>query len=299
MNLGQTLEEVLVSGQGIERPFRCSQHDDRLASASVNVLKQVWYCHACGAKGKVDDKRAPSVEALLALMNPEKAARHYPDAYLELFNWPGKKYWDSRLAPWVTHLLDMGQDPLTGDATFPVYTPAGVLAGVGRRHVTEDKSTRYLYPRDWSAASSLFGARDYPNHPVICLVEGAADAASVWEVGAPAFGVYGSGLHVPQVALTSRFNARVILLGFDMDNAGELAVSRAFVQLKGMAEIKRVRWPKNDPADCTPGQRWAALRRAVALTDYGEQVLPLWRQRVAWGMDRHKRFVEESAWQRT
>jgi hypothetical protein len=152
MSLGQTLEEVLVSGQGIERPFRCSQHDDRMASASVNVVKQVWYCHACGAKGKVDDKRAPSVEALLALMSPEKAARHYPDAYLELFDWPGPKYWDHRLAPWVTHQLGMGQDPLSGDATFPVYTPAGVLAGVGRRHVTQDKQTRYLYPKDWSAA---------------------------------------------------------------------------------------------------------------------------------------------------
>ena len=55
-----TLEEAIALGQGIERPFQCEVHDDTNASASVNVLKGVWYCHACGASGAVGPRSLPA-----------------------------------------------------------------------------------------------------------------------------------------------------------------------------------------------------------------------------------------------
>lgn len=50
--LGPTLDHYNVSvGRGSEAPIRCPAHDDAHASASANLAKGVWYCHACGAGG--------------------------------------------------------------------------------------------------------------------------------------------------------------------------------------------------------------------------------------------------------
>jgi hypothetical protein len=290
---GDTLQDALTRGQGIERPFRCEVHEDTLASASVNVLKGVWYCHACHATGSVDTKKAPSLEALEAMMKPEQAVRVYPAAFLELYDAP--VYWLTRFPAWVTHAMGLGEDPFTGDATFPVHTPGGLLAGVGRRkQVVEEKASRYLYPRHWSSGSTLFGtAGRYPRLEVLCLVEGAADATSLWEVGCPALAVYGSGLHMPQRELLHRYAPKLILLGFDMDDAGRGGVERAFRMIGRVAPLKTVYWPRNDPAACDPDQRLRTLLSTVARAGYGDDVLPRWSENVTAMTKEYERFMED------
>lgn len=50
--LGTVLDYYNVSlGRGYEAPIRCPSHDDSHASASANISKGVWHCHACGAGG--------------------------------------------------------------------------------------------------------------------------------------------------------------------------------------------------------------------------------------------------------
>lgn len=289
-----TMEDALAYGQGIERPFRCTEHDDSMASASVNVLKGVWFCHACQANGNVDNKKAPKLEELKAMMDPDEDCRVYPQAFAELYDRPD--YWLTRFPAWLCHEMGLGTDPFTGDATFPVHTPEGHLAGFGRRRVVEGEGTRYLYPRRWSAASSLFGSGGRTEAEVVlCLVEGAADATAVIEVGCAARAVYGSGVHLPQYELIVRSNPKLILLGFDMDEAGERAVTRAFKDLHRHAPMKRVRWPKKDPADCTPAQRMDALIRAVGLSDYSEDVVPRWLTKSANMKANYERSVEGAA----
>ena len=296
---GDTLEEALATGRGIERPFRCPSHDDTMASASVNVVKGVWFCHACHASGYADKskKKDVKVEDLEAMLEPERAVREYPEAWLEMFTQPGPKYWDDRFAPWVSWHHRLGEDPITGDATFPVHTPLGKLAGVGRRHITEDKQKRYLYPKRWSASMTFFGtAGRYPSLPVITLVEGAADAASIWETGCPGLGCYGSGLHAPQIGLLVRYNPRLILLGFDMDDAGEKATTRAFSQLSRIAEIRRVRWKGGkDPAEVPLARRRDALLHAVRSSHYGVDVVPRWDAFVAEQQQAYRTHQEEIA----
>ena len=289
-----TLEEAIAHGQGVERPFRCTQHPDTQASASVNVIKMVWFCHACQATGAVDGKKAPKVADLQAMLNPEEAVRVYPDAYLELFDDP--IYWHTRFPNWVCHAMNLGHDPFSNAGTFPVHTPGGQLAGVGRRYVTDDKHARYMYPKRWSAASTLFGTGGkYPGLPVLTLVEGAADATACWEVGAPGLGVYGSGVHLPQRDLIVRYNPKLILLGFDMDDAGNKAVTNAFKILGRIAPMQRVYWPKNDPADCTPRARLKALLSAVGRSNYGVNVTDDWDLNIQAMTGNHQRFVEEQA----
>jgi len=290
---GATLAEALAYGQGVERPFRCEVHEDSMASASVNVVKGVWYCHACHATGAVDSKKAPSVEALEAMIRPEKIGRVYSEAFLELYVEP--VYWLNRFPDWLCHTMQLGEDPFTGDATFAVHTPNGQLAGVGRRkQEADDKGSRYLYPRHWSSGSTLFGsAGRYQRHDIIALGEGAADAAAIWETGCPGFGVYGAGLHLPQRELLARYSPKLILLGFDMDKAGEEAVTRAFKMVGRMAAIKRVKWPAKDPGDTPLEERREALYDAVRAAGYGVDVLPRWAASVAHMKDRYDRYVEE------
>jgi DNA primase len=291
-----SLEEAIANGQGVERPFKCFVHEDHMASASVNVIKGVWYCFSCQAHGNIDKKRSPKVEELRSMMEAEKTPRIYDPAFLELYSDP--VYWTTRFAPWVCWQEGLGEDPFTGDATFPVHTAAGRLAGVGRRRVEAmgDKSTmvtRYLYPHGWSAASSLFGmGGKYIPSPVLTLVEGAADATSIWEVGCAALAVYGSGVHLPQYELIARCNPAVVLIGFDMDTAGERAALRALDDMSGLYLLQRVHWPRKDPADCTPQERRAALESAVGISGYSQDMRKVWDMTIVKSKMNYQRFVE-------
>lgn len=296
-----TLEDALSSGQGVERPFRCHVHEDNNASASVNVLKGVWYCHGCGARGVADSKRAPKVEELQMMLEPEKVARHYPETWLDLhLKWEDEIYWDSRFPRWLSWNLQMGQDPFTGNPCYAVHTAGAVLAGVGMRNNSlepGEKGPRYLYPPHWSSAMSVFGRiSTMAGYPILCVVEGAADSAAVWELGVPALAIYGSGIHLPQIELIARHNPRLILLGFDMDDAGESGVERAFHQLGRMAELQRVRWSAKDPGELDPKARMADITRAVRRSSYvgsASTTLHSWAQRVEDMKARYQRFTEE------
>lgn len=298
MTYGMTLAEAIATGQGIERPFRCEQHPDTHASASVNVIKMVWYCYACHASGAADKKKAPSIEALQSMVEPDRLARIYPESYLKLYEDPG--YWLTRFPYWLCRAMGLGSDPFTGDGVFPVHTGAGQLAGVGRRNLftqvvgeakIEVQGTRYLYPRVWSASQTLFGsAGRWSTHPVIALVEGAADASACWEVGAPGFAVYGSGLHLPQQNLVYRMAPTLILLAFDEDEAGERAADHAAKDLVSIAPVHRVRWPHKfkDPAGTPYRIRKEILTTAVTGAGYGD-VVPQW---AAWRRDTMLRYKQ-------
>lgn len=266
-----TLEDALLFGRGTERPFRCPEHDDTHDSASVNVLKAFWYCYACRASGRVDSIKPPSPSDLLVMLEPDRAAREYPRAYLELFNEPG--YWLSRFPSWLCWQAQLGEDPLTGDATFPVYTPRGKLAGVGRRKA--DGQPKYLYPPRWTASAVLHSAPFMRLETYAVMVEGAADAISLWEVGIPAYGCYGSGMHLPQREMLLRSGIKHLLLGFDMDDAGRRAAQRTAELMGQWCTTELCPWPAKDPGDCTPEQRRVAVGTVV-----GQGYVALWKEAV-------------------
>lgn len=288
-----TLTEALAHGRGEERPFRCEAHPDTTASASVNVTKMVWVCYACGASGGVDGKaKAPPLASLSAMLDPDDAARHYPESYLDLFV-SDITYWRGRFAPFVIRHFGLGWDPFTDCATFPVRTPSGALAGVGRRRGDEavakakDEGTnpsRYLYPKRWSASRSLFGWRAWPGEApkVVALVEGAADAIACWEVGVPALACYGAGLHLPQRELLAQLAPRMVLSAFDADDAGERAHERTEEYLHDLCTVARVKWQSTykDPAGTPRTQRLSDLSFAVGASGYRDhqQLLESWSQ---------------------
>lgn len=275
-----TLEEAVANGRGVERPFRCHVHEDSNASASVNVIKNLWYCYACGAKGTVDGKRVPTVAELEAMLEPEKACREYPSSWLQVF--AGGTYWQERFPAWLCWWAGFGEDPFTGDGVFPVHTPRGRLAGVGRRAAVPGPGPKYKYPAAWSASRTLFGSRGIwkgPRSGVLTLVEGAADTASQWEIGVPGWGCYGAGLHMPQVELVVRLQPKLVLLGFDMDEAGERATTQTERMLRGTCEVGFIDWPNKDPAETPPDARLQAILDAVHASEQPALEADVLRQR--------------------
>lgn len=269
-----TIAEALATGRGVERPIRCPKHNDAHASASLNVLKRVWVCYACGESGKVDSKAIPKAEDLLAMMKPEEAARGYSMRWLSLFTNvdPAENYWCWRFPQWVCHQLHLGVDPVTGDPVFPVYTPQGRLAGITRRTNTEQK---YDYPYNWSASRNLAGyahahTMSLPTD-VVFLVEGQADQAALLEAGATAFGCYGSGLHHPQIELLNRVNPKLVVYAFDADPAGRKAAERSVKITREKFNTAVLDWNivgANDPADTTVAMRLEAMVDTVRTSGY-------------------------------
>ena len=232
-----TLEDALASGRGTERPFTCPAGEHSHPTASVNVVKGVWFCYSCQAKGAVDSNRVPTNAELEAMLDPEAAVRRYPSSWLTTFGVGG--YWEGRFPDWLCWWQGFGEDPWSGEGTYPVHTSEGTLAGVGRRALAEGPWPKYKYPRAWSASRSLFGSRgQYRHHDVLMLVEGAADAAAGWEVGCPTFATFGSGVHAPQLDLIARMTPKLILLGQDNDDAGNAGAEQTIEALG-----HRARWP--------------------------------------------------------
>lgn len=262
-----TLEDALATGRGEERPFTCPVGDHSHPTASVNVLKQVWFCYSCHAKGAVDSQRVPTDAELMAMLEPEQAARLLPESFLSLFGVGG--YWAERFPMWVCRYLSLGEDPWSGEGTYPVRTQQGRLAGVCRRAVEDGPWPKYKYPRGWAASRSLFPLHP-GHHDVLMLTEGAADAAAGWEVGVPSYAVYGAGVNAPQVELVARMCPKAILIGFDNDTAGSRAASQAEAMLGQLAPVYRVDWRQyKDPAEAPPGERRLRCAEALPYSFYG------------------------------
>jgi hypothetical protein len=250
VTLNPSLAEALAHGQGDERPFRCSVHDDTYASASVNVIKGLWYCYACGASGRVDGAaKVPDYADIVAAMAGGSTPVSLPEEWLTMFDAAGPSpYWASRYTPAVAERFRCGTHPVTGNPTYPVRGPAGGLWGVVQRQggSAHDKSVpKYLYPPGVSVSTTLF---NYPplsqRIDVVVLVEGASDVMALhkaprrWAV----LGCYGSGLHARQRELVLALGATVVVTAFDADDAGRRATQAAQDSLQGDVEVVSAPW---------------------------------------------------------
>jgi hypothetical protein len=237
-----TLADALATGRGTERPFQCPEHDDRVASASVNVLKGVWYCYACAAHGTIED-HVPTVDEALAILAGSVPPRVLPEAWLDVFDADhASPYWVARYGIGIASANRTGTDPETGAPTYPLRDSEGRLWGVVSRH--EGAPDKYRYPWNTSTSRTLYGPPGPAN--VVVLVEGASDVMALQEPGIPdgwaVAGVFGAGIHFPQVALVAARNPKVILAAFDDDEAGQRASERAVAALEQVAPVLSHPW---------------------------------------------------------
>lgn len=273
MSPSYSLADALELGQGTERPFRCPVHDDTNASASVNVVKGLWCCYACGASGRVDGyKKAPDYQAIVAAMSGVNRPEPIAHDWLDIFDANGPSpYWAKRYTPAVAARFRCGTHPVTGNPTYPVCGPNGEVWGVVQRTESQPK---YLYPPNVAISTTLF---NYPpisaRVDVVVLCEGAADVMALhkaprrWAV----LGCYGAGLHARQAELVLALSPSRVVLAFDSDEAGRRACDAAAASLQGSADVVSVDWFTLTGGKASdPGDVYAAGEDPFALL-YGSQ----------------------------
>lgn len=239
-----SLSDALTRGKGNERKFRCHVHGDTTASASVNVVKGLWVCYACGAHGKVDDVAIQYsdknlIEDIAYLLAERKGT--YSESWLDQFDAVVHPYWLSRFSEEACRHFRLGYDHDRKQPCYPLRDASGTVLGLVYRNL-DPIGPKYRYPTGVKIRELLFNYTPEQRDAVI-LVEGAMDAVACWEAGFSAFAIFGSSLSQSQIKLIERVCPRLVLLAFDADRAGEVAALTAANDLgeRGIAS-KRVSW---------------------------------------------------------
>jgi len=254
-----TLQEAITRGKGTERSFNCHVHDDKNASASVNVIKGVWVCYACGAKGAVDGPIEIDPSDLLRnvyelLDDPD--IKPYPASWLALYNGESE-YWESRFSKAAIIRFDLGFDPVKEEPCYPLRSPSGDIHGLVHRNSDPTSKRKYKYPYGVSIQNYLFNYSPEQRSTVV-LVEGAADAIALWEVGIEAFAIYGTRPSDVQMNLIRKVDPERVVVAFDQDSPGRRAAAAVSTFLYGEMEVVIAMWDDNrgkDPAELTPEER--------------------------------------------
>lgn len=245
----QDLAWALTHGSGTERMFLCPVHGDNNPSASVNVLKGVWVCYSCGARGTLDsvitdpNLQMDALDELVKSLQDELEPVYYTESWLNQFDsGPVHAYWISRFGYAAIKHFRLGYDPARHAVTYPLRTPGGRVLGVVRRRLENDGGPKYVYPTGTNVSELLFNFSADAT-PVVYLVEGALDAVACWEAGVEAFAIYGARISEQQLALLDRTGAVDVVCVFDQDEAGE----SAYAGVKELAKDKfvhRMSWDR-------------------------------------------------------
>lgn len=215
-----TIDEALSHGHGAWRSFHCPIHDDHKPSARVNVLTGKWVCMVCHAKGTQDTYEPPERMVIDKVRKLGLEARTMNEDYLDMFDASGPgEYWEQRFTPEACREFRLGYDAVKEKSVYPLRDSYGTLLGLVYRNFPGEKP-KYRYPRGVATSSLLFNYENVPTQAPVVLVEGAPDVISLWQAGIPAVGCYGSRLLPAQQRLLSRLSPSVVLVAYDMDEAG-------------------------------------------------------------------------------
>lgn len=281
MDLKAAVRDVLgVREQpGAEWTATCfsPDHDDKNASASVNVEKGLWVCYSCHRGGRVEDLLSgvriadPSPDDNLSAVDAnltEDTVRVYPEGWLSLFRQRDvHPYWLSRFKEETCRFWDLGYDYETDTCTYPLRSDSGAVLGVVRRRL-DGGQPKYKYPKGVKTHDLLFGyheGRLGMPYTHCVLVEGALDVISLWESGITALGIYGSRISPRQVKILRWLNPSSVTLAFDMDRAGldaaEIVMS---TDLPDCCPVYQATW---DPAEGKDVAELSEARRIQVIRD--------------------------------
>jgi Toprim-like len=241
-----TLAEALRYGRGVERPFLCPEHGDSRPSASVNIIKKVWWCYTCHAHGRLTGEALlaePDYQQMKLWLEAKMAeGTIYPEAWLSRYDaGPVHPYWTDRVGEVAARRFRLGFDAEGGAVTYPLRDPAGQVLGVVRRSLGGD-GPKYKYPAGVDVGRLLFNYTADHREAVV-LTEGALDAIALWNVGVDAFAIYGSRLSVAQVRLIDRIDPEFVYTAYDLDDAGWLAYRETERAFKHRL-VTRLTWPR-------------------------------------------------------
>lgn len=242
-----SIEEAMLNGTGIERSFCCHVHGDTNPSASVNSVSGLWFCYACGARGKFNVADVPpsarAVQIRAAIARMQELPRTYSESWLDVYDSMGPgDYWLSRFNEETCKLHRLGHDGVFNYATIPVRDPTGVIHGVIRRDLTGKDPAKYRYPSKVNVSKFMYNYHRAEGD-VLVLTEGATDAIAAEEAGFPdAVASYRDGLSSAQVDLIMKYAPKVVLVAYDQDKAGHRGAAQIKDALHRRVRVDRLTW---------------------------------------------------------
>lgn len=260
---------TVMDQSGDEWSCLCPWHEDRSPSLRVNIDKGVYFCHGCGAKGKLaklmDGRAVYTADDLTRLADKlngmaappvVEELREYPERWITQFNHDkGDDYWygERSLDNDVQHTWGLGYDARTDSATIALRDHEGRLLGVVRRRLDPAAKPKYLYPKGFKASENLFGSWAVPYGADLCFTEGPVDALTLWQLGFPAVALYGAHMSEQQHRIVTQLAPRRVLMFFDDDPAGHACSKQVAETLGGiypMAAVKHYPGGVKDANGC-------------------------------------------------
>jgi len=265
-----TLADALATGHGWERKFNCPVHPDVHPSASVNIVKGIWYCYVCHSSGKVDGTvfdQLPAESVLSSVRDAlEEPLMPKPETWLDQFDaGPPCEYWLTRFEPRTVAHFRLGYDVVTDAATYPLRNAAGEVLGVVRRPLVETRKRKYRYPPGIKTSHLLFNYSPI-SVDILVLTEGATDAIAAWEAGWYAVACFSNMLSTVQLGLIEKIDPRTLVIAFDNDDAGAVGTEQVAALCGSRYALRATQLGRaKDLAELAPAARVRILEQTIAL----------------------------------
>jgi DNA primase len=261
--------------QGIRARYLCplsaecreKPRDSAHRSLAVENISGVYYCHRCGAKGRLQEfwqqsegakpfkkkarPRPAIVAAPLKSVKKEKTAdietlREKIAGYSrEFYASPAEDYLSGRMIPReISRAADCGYAPawehwekkgewaLSGSdrrVVFPVRDAQGELAAVHTRAIDDAHLNSSKITRGNKSQGVFYSTLDVFSAPVIAVCEGPVDALALCACGVPAVAMIGTS--APDW-LAQKLKDKAVLLATDADKAGDEAALKLRMNLR-------------------------------------------------------------------
>ena len=281
---------------------RCPFHEDTRPSLSVSLARNVFYCHACKAKGDVLDFVArmenvgvPQATAIIAeacgipmhgrrppSFPSERAANSRPaENPLDVCKVGAPSiirprlqyrhpYLDARgMTPALIETFGLGFCPkgyFRKRVCIGLHGPDGAFLGYAGRWASDnvpDGVPKYLLPRGFKKNANLFNYHRVAGLKHLIVAEGYWTVIRLYALGLPAVGLMGTSLSDQQEDLLIGSGARLLTLLLDPDEAGQMATKNLLTRLSRNFFVRVAELPDGLQPDTAPED---TLSDAVSLS---------------------------------
>lgn len=278
----------VVSQSGTEFLCLCPFHGDSRDHGRPNLYASgsngFYYCHACQAKGKIEDDDPSSSSLLTSLRRLEREGPRsrrlvkepptLDERYLKQFGYQ-HDWWETErgFSPETIKLFGLGYDVINDQMIIPFRNHRGQLKGVIRRSMEPGIKDRYRFPTDVKMRRYLFGSWLLDGQRKVAVVEGQLDAIACWNARVPAVAIFGMRIADEQINILHRLGVQHLVLMLDNEKRAQEYAQETInrVDFTTSLGVYRQYWSVKDPGEMKPAQIRKMYHSAkIAIPDHDD-----------------------------
>ena len=239
----------------------CPFHEDSVPSCAINVDKGVWVCFRGCGQGSLKlffhkylktpwnelDEQFEEFEWSLDIFDDfgsEETPLESVPVELPEGKSPSDSHWIFKRGFKRDVLADFGCIVNKyGDLVIPVNDINGELKGYICRR--QNATPRYMYSPGFRKSTVLFGADLLWPTECVYVTEGALDAMWLYQHVYPAVAVLGAHVSREQIRVLSKISPAEVVLCLDNDEAGQIGIAKALVDMSNNYMVSYVTLPNN------------------------------------------------------